>query len=250
MNQSKVVTCGNWLHYISLLNLVVIVIVICGRMFFAWQPMLSFRTFFYGIQFGLVLAVIALLLLAWSYFKKEKELTKPAALSFFNGLAPILAALLVAGPGVFTLPLIHDISTDTENPPAFSAAVALRTVEDNDHEYGGESIASQQHSAYPNIKPLLTEMSTNEALAHTLDTAISLGWTVIDFGLSDVDKGDGRLEAYEETEIFGFIDDVTIRITPLETGSRIDIRSASRLGLGDIGANAARIERFVNKFKE
>lgn len=241
---------GRWLHYLSVLNLLIIVLAISGRMFLSWQPMFSFRVFFYGLQIGLGLAVIALLLLVWSYFRKTASPVRHKLFSLLNGLLPMLIALVVAGPGVFSLPLIHDISTDMQNPPPFTSAINLRTEDDNDHQYAGETIAKQQRAAYPNIKPLLTKMSPNDALAHSLETVVGLGWTVIDFRLSDTGKEDRYLEAFDETKVFGFIDDISIRITPIDTGSRIDIRSASRLGLGDLGANAARIQRFINKFNE
>ncbi len=241
---------GRWLNYLALLNLLIIVLAIAGRMLLDWPPMFAFRVFFYGMLIGLALALVALCRLAWSYRKKPAGSIRHTLFSLISALLPALIALIVAGPGALGLPLIHDISTDMDNPPPFSAAAGLRTADDNDHRYAGEAIAQQQRVAYPDIKPLLTRMPVDEALAHSLETALGLGWTVIDFGQSDAETGAAYLEAFAETRLFGFVDDISIRIRPTDAGSRIDIRSASRLGLGDLGANAARIAEFINRFNE
>ena len=239
-----------WFQYLSILNLLLIVVAIIGRITLDWQPMLSFRLFFYAIQFGLGMAVIALFLLAWCYFKKAASSIKPVIFGLLNSLLPVLVSLLIAGPSLFSLPLIHDISTDTLDPPVFYAAVSLRTADENSLEYERDKTKiSQQEAAYPDIQPLLSAMPPKTAFTHALNTSSALGWTLIDSGLDET-SAVGSLEAFEQTAIFGFIDDVSIRIKPENGGSRIDIRSVSRLGLGDLGANANRIRKFIRKFNE
>ena len=71
----------------------------------------------------------------------------------------------------------------------------------------------------------------------------SLGWELI-----GNDPVTGRIEAFERTTLFGFIDDVVIRVAATPEGTRIDVRSKSRIGGGDVGANAARIQRFVAEY--
>ena len=44
----------------------------------------------------------------------------------------------------------------------------------------------------------------------------------------------------------GFRDDVVIRVSAAGAGTRVDMRSASRYGLSDFGANAARIRSLLD----
>jgi uncharacterized protein (DUF1499 family) len=140
------------------------------------------------------------------------------------------------------LPYIHDITTDTQNPPAFVSILPLRKNADNPSEYGGAEIAAQQIKAYPDVKPLVVKLPADAAFEQALTAARSLGWKII-----DASKNEGRIEAVDTTFWFGFKDDVIIRITPIEARSRIDVRSVSRVGRSDVGTNAKRIRAF---FKE
>jgi uncharacterized protein (DUF1499 family) len=141
-----------------------------------------------------------------------------------------------------SVPPIHDITTDTENPPEFSAILPLRADSPNPPEYAGPEVAARQQEAYPDIRPLRLPVSPDIAFARSLNAARSLGWEIV---ASDAEEG--RIEASDRTMWFGFVDDVVIRITPLDDGSQIDIRSKSRIGGSDVGANARRIRRFLDR---
>ncbi|MBI3607562.1 MAG: DUF1499 domain-containing protein [Nitrospirae bacterium] len=160
----------------------------------------------------------------------------------------VLLGLLVAGlPSWYVwkardLPAIHDISTDTDHPPAFSAVTPLRRGSPNPVEYGGEEIADRQHRAYPDIQPLLMHASVDHAFEHVLEAAREMGWDIV-----DANPAQGRLEAMATTFWFGFKDDVVVRVSPTEIGSRIDVRSVSRVGRSDIGTNARRIRGYLAK---
>ena len=67
-----------------------------------------------------------------------------------------------------------------------------------------------------------------------------MGWTIV-----AADDAAGRIEASDRSRWFGFTDDIVVRITPSGSGSRIDLRSSSRLGRSDFGVNAARIETYL-----
>jgi uncharacterized protein (DUF1499 family) len=140
------------------------------------------------------------------------------------------------------LPMIHDITTDTQNPPKFVAALPLRKSALNPPEYGGPAVAAQQVKAYPDIRPLVLKISPNTAFEKALGATRRMGWQII-----DTDQGQGRIEASATTFWFGFVDDVVIRITPVNSGSRIDVRSESRVGKSDIGTNAKRIRIFLKE---
>ncbi|MFQ5580933.1 MAG: DUF1499 domain-containing protein [Nitrospiria bacterium] len=140
------------------------------------------------------------------------------------------------------VPPIHDISTDTENPPSFVAILPLRKDAPNSAEYGGPEIAVRQHTAYPEVKPAKLNRSPDLAFAQVLATARERGWDIV-----AADLNEGRIEATDTTLWFGFKDDIVIRIIPVDKGSRVDVRSVSRVGLSDVGTNARRIQNFLDQ---
>jgi len=140
------------------------------------------------------------------------------------------------------LPRIHDISTDTENPPLFVAVIPFRKGAPNASDYGGPETALKQREAFPDIQPLMLDMAPEKAFDKALSVAQKMSWHIV-----DVDKENMRIEATDTTVWFGFQDDIVIRITPLANKSRIDVRSVSRVGLSDVGTNAARIRKYFRE---
>lgn len=146
-----------------------------------------------------------------------------------------LSALLSGGGA----PPIHDITTDTENPPAFVAAVALN--EPGRTEYEGEAVAEQQRAAYPDIVPATLPVAPDAGFDRALAAVEQMGWEIL-----EADAAGGRIEATDRTFWFGFADDVVVRVTDTgDGGSRVDVRSLSRVGVGDLGANANRVREFL-----
>jgi uncharacterized protein (DUF1499 family) len=138
------------------------------------------------------------------------------------------------------VPPIHDITTDTDNPPAFVAALKLRPQDANTVAYE-KDVAGKQRAAYPDIAPVKAKLAPAEAFKRALDAANAMpGWTVV-----DADPASGRIEANETSRWFRFTDDVVIRVAPDGTGSRIDVRSVSRVGRSDFGVNAARVRAYT-----
>jgi len=140
------------------------------------------------------------------------------------------------------VPMIHDITTDTETPPAFVAILSLRAGAPNTAEYGGPELAAQQRTGYPNLRPLTLEAPPTQAFTHALAVAREMGWEI-----AASEPAGGRIEATDTTFWFGFKDDVVVRITPAGSGSRIDVRSVSRVGKSDIGTNAKRISEYLGR---
>ncbi len=159
-----------------------------------------------------------------------------------------LAALIVPFHMYLTarsVPAIHDITTDTSNPPQFDAILDLRKDAPNSTEYGGEALAEQQKKAYPDIAPLIIALPPAQAFERARAAVQSMGWQVV-----SADSAKGFIEATDTTLWFGFKDDIVIRITPQGNGSRVDLRSLSRVGKSDVGANAHRIRRFLTAMKK
>jgi uncharacterized protein (DUF1499 family) len=148
-----------------------------------------------------------------------------------------------------SVPPIHDITTDTANPPEFVAAKALRANAPNGSEYGAseawpaEKLALATQEAYPELESINSTLSFGDAVDRAELTLKEMGLEII-----AVDKAAGIVEATATTRWFGFKDDMVIRIVSVESGSTIDLRSMSRVGQGDVGANAARISEFVAQF--
>jgi len=144
-----------------------------------------------------------------------------------------------------SVPRIHDITTDTTSPPEFVALLRLRKSDENSPAYGGGEVAVRQLKAYPDIIPLMLPVPSDQAFERALAVARRLGWQII-----DADKTTGRIEAVATTFWFGFKDDIVIRLRQKDSGSRVDIRSESRVGVSDLGKNAERIRKFLKAMKE
>ncbi len=142
-----------------------------------------------------------------------------------------------------SVPPIHDITTDLENPPAFDAVVPLRTGAANPLERP-DMLATQQREGYPNLGPVTLPVPPAQAFDRALAIAQAKGWDVV-----TADKSTGRIEATDTTRFFGFKDDVVIRLTPWGSGTRVDLRSVSRVGRSDVGTNARRIEDFLDELE-
>ncbi|HET9046983.1 MAG TPA: DUF1499 domain-containing protein, partial [Casimicrobiaceae bacterium] len=166
--------------------------------------------------------------------------------------APLTVALVVAAASAAVplywfqqahkIPPINDITTDMTNPPEFKAILALRANAPVPATYAGEATAKQQAVGYPDIRPAIVAMAPAAAFAAALADAQQMGWDIV-----ASDSATGRIEATATTPWFGFKDDVVVRVTPADKGSRIDIRSVSRVGKGDLGANARRIRDYLAK---
>lgn len=141
------------------------------------------------------------------------------------------------------LPNIHDITTDPFDPPVFNSLMAMRKTVPNGADYGGIEIAKQQQKAYSDIKSLVVKGTPADTVQKAIDAARSMGWEIV---ASDAQAG--RIEATDTTTWFGFKDDIIVRVrSDPSGGSRIDVRSVSRVGSSDVGANAKRVRKYLSK---
>jgi uncharacterized protein (DUF1499 family) len=143
------------------------------------------------------------------------------------------------------LPDINDITTDTDVPPAFLNVNFIRKSQENDLSYNTEW-APIQRKYYPDVQPLFS-LKSKDVVYSAIERLIEArGWDVV-----AMYSGAGIVEATARTPIFGFRDDVVIRITQIEAGKvRVDMRSCSRVGSGDFGVNAERIVSFMSDLSE
>jgi uncharacterized protein (DUF1499 family) len=210
----------------------------------------------YGYQWGLWELGTGFTLLRYSAYTAIALTVVSAASiwflreSVFRAKAYAVIILLLMGSATVTalywqhqarsVPPIHDITTDMENPPEFVAMVRLRADAPNPPEYEGEETARQQREAYPHIQPLVIEADLQEVMDAAVVVVAGRGWELV-----AINRNDGRIEATEKLAWFGFKDDVVIRFTEENGSTRVDMRSKSRIGRSDIGVNAKRIERFM-----
>jgi uncharacterized protein (DUF1499 family) len=200
----------------------------------------SFQLLTYTVYLS---AAVFLVGMVMSLVKRaDVDLAKSARTAALIALLPMIGI----GTQVFTaksVPGIHNISTDVVNPPKFDKVVALRGENTNPLEYNIEKLATIQTEAYPKVKTLITDLSVIDAHARAKTVVESMGLELVN---SDVSNG--IIEATETTTIWGFKDDVVVRIAAQGDSTAIDLRSVSRIGMSDLGANAKRIEKFLAKF--
>lgn len=200
-------------------------------------PMTGFYVFAIGLLSGLVALLLGSIGL-WSTRASGGKSGRGRALLGFGLGALALAVLVAARPGA-EVPPINDITTDTEDPPRFVAAEEIPANHGRDLAYPGAEFADQQRAGYPDLAPQRLDRPPAQALADVRTAAEGLGWVV-----TTEDPATGHLEATDTTRFFRFVDDVVVRVRPAGTGSAgaiVDIRSKSRDGRGDLGANATRI---------
>jgi uncharacterized protein (DUF1499 family) len=151
------------------------------------------------------------------------------------------AVLVIKGRG--TAP-IHDVTTDTDNPPQFVDVLPVRerTKALNPVAYGGARVADLQKRSYPDIRSLHLDVAPSQAFTRAQAAVQAMHWDLV-----AATPEAGRLEATDTTALFGFKDDVVVRVAAEGSGSRIDVRSLSRVGGGDLGANANRIRLYLQR---
>jgi uncharacterized protein (DUF1499 family) len=153
-----------------------------------------------------------------------------------GAVAALAGAIVLLGPisGAWAArgkPMIHDITTDLDDPPRF-AVLPVAPYEARAGEI--------QRQAYPRVMPRLFDAPPADAFQRAQAAAESLRWEIV-----SARPDQGVLEATDTTSWFGFKDDIVVRIHPAGGGSRIDVRSTSRVGKSDVGTNAKRIREFL-----
>jgi len=229
-------------HFAVLLGVVAALLLLAagpGTRFELWDYRTGFQLMRWAAFAGLAAAALALVMLLLPRTRR-------------SGIALLLVALALGLGAAFVpwtalrqaraLPPIHDITTDTERPPQFAAILPLRAGALNPAAYGGPDVARAQIGAYPELRTHRMDATHADAFGHALQAARDMGWEIV-----AADAAAGRIEATDTTFWFGFKDDVVVRVEADGAGSRIDVRSVSRVGVGDVGANARRIRAYLQK---
>lgn len=218
-----------------------------------WRIGFGLMTYMWGryVLFGAL--AIALIALPLAFFTPPRR-----------GMGSALLALLIPalglGYGIYigakarNVPVIHDITTDMVEPPGFSEQVAAARAAvpgGNGLDLGskrtsdGRAFMELQREAYPDIAHISTSVDAARAFEAALALAREQGWAI---GRTDAQAG--AIEAVTESFWYGFKDDIAIRVRPDGSGARVDMRSVSRVGMGDLGANAARMRPYLAELRE
>ncbi len=246
-----------------------------------WAPLYGFGTLATGWGSKLAMAALGFGVIALLIGVVKAPRVKPVILALFAILiaGTILGRLYSFRELALTLPPLHDVQTDWDDPIRFSEAMmaaraadgAINPVEDdplvamtaeaNWPKTGGKRVADVQEAAendptlsvapgeggpYPQIATLYTRADPTKVYALAVDLVKSEGWEIVS-QTPATGTSEGQIEATARTGAFGFKDDVAIRVRPTEDGgARVDMRSISRVGLSDIGANALRLSRYMD----
>jgi len=198
---------------------------------------------------ALVLALVAILLAfaaGIAIWREGVGGVREAVTALLVGVA-LIAYPLYLGVKAYRLPAIYDVTTDPIDPPRFEAIARLRPRDANPVTYAGLYTAEQQRAAYSDIEPDLTNSSPQEAYDAALKVITKRKWHIVDARPPQpAAPREGRIEAVARTPILGFRDDVVVRVRATADGARIDVRSASRYGRHDLGANAARVRALID----
>ena len=195
----------------------------------------------YALYLGAAGAALALLGLVLPKVRAEGAGTLVLALILGAGVAAVPVGVRQIASGK---PFIHDITTDLDDPPAFVAVVPLRENAPNPPGYGGEDVAELQRSGYPDLGPARFDAPPDRVFSAAVETVDSMGWDRV-----AADAEAGRIEATDTTFWYGFKDDVVIRIRAAADGTRVDVRSKSRVGGSDLGKNAERIADYLDRLE-
>lgn len=206
-----------------------------------------------GSRFALGLALLALVVLAAS-----GPAVRMGLVSFFVGILMLPAAgvlglagailaviALVRGSGGILRPIIALVlGSAVAVVPAAGYVLARSVPPINDISTDPKEQTDAQRSAYPDLKPLRLAVAPNVAFERAKGAIEEAGWQIV-----REDPSAGRIEAVATTFWFGFKDDVLVRIAADGAGSRVDIRSKSRVGKGDLGTNAQRIRTYQRRLQ-
>lgn len=223
----------------AVIGLVCLAVGALGTKLGIWSFTAGLGLFALGGALGALALVLGLIALIVSIVKRlsAERSTTAVGVVIAAVIVGVFGSQFLAAQGV---PPIHNISTDTIDPPAFNKVVALRGEGSNPLEYDAAKLADVQKKAYPDVQPLVSDVAPGEMFNRAKAVLEKMELEIV-----NADSDNGILEGTATTFWFGFKDDVVVRVRPQGNGSIVDIRSVSRVGLSDVGVNAKRIRAIL-----
>ena len=214
-----------------------------GSRFGLWHFGTGFQFMFTGTYVSAAVAVLGIAIGFFAWRGGRRQHLAPVGV----GVAASLVALAAVGlqySAMTEVPPIHDVSTDTVDPPRFETMVDLRGPNTNPLDYTPEE-ARHREQSYPDVETLRLAAAPSDSFDRAVAAARDSGWEI-----AREDRAGMVLEATATTFWFGFKDDVVVRVRADGAGgSLVDARSVSRVGMSDLGANAARITAFLRRLE-
>jgi hypothetical protein len=235
---------AGWSAYLAALSIPVLIIAAIGHRARLIEATPTYSIIALGFSLA-ALAVIAALAAFIAIWRDGRKGTAAAVRGFVLGLV-VLVMPAVGAWDIVTYPRLTDISTDLLDPPRFTRAIFDRSADDGAIVAPGEYEAALQKEAYPDIVPRHYPVSTARVYQEAKTIVDERGWEVVTAHEPSDDNPAGTIEAVAVTLIFGFRQDVVIRVAPDGDGSLVDMRSAARNAAHDLGSDAARIRRFFD----
>ncbi len=202
----------------------------------------------FGVAIAGALVAVALGVVSLVTIWREGHIGAGRAVSGVLLSVAMLALPLWSLPNLLALPRIHEVTTDLDRPPAFQKLAGIRTGDGvNPPDYEKDELALQT-KAYPDIKPLPVNRPMADTFSAVRDAVKNLQWNVV----SEQPPADGRsgtIEAVDRSMIFGFTDDIVIRVSGAGREARVDVRSSSRHGQHDLGRNAEHVRTLFSEVK-
>ncbi|MGO9545458.1 MAG: DUF1499 domain-containing protein [Rhodomicrobium sp.] len=236
---------ARWSYRIAVLAILVFAGVFVWHRFFGLATPLALKAFGAAVAVALISLTLAAAALV-NIWNDGSLGAGRAGFALFLSLL-LLAVPLWSLPDLLNLPRIYDVTTDPGSPPAFDRIAKIRQGQANSAHYD-PSFRPLQMAAYPDIKALIVSRPLVDVYSAVRETVKALNWKVIDEQAPEGGRT-GYMEAVDRTWIFGFTDDVAIRVTGSARAAKIDIRSSSRFGQHDLGRNARRIRLFLGEIK-
>ncbi|MDH3732015.1 MAG: DUF1499 domain-containing protein [Gemmatimonadota bacterium] len=203
-----------------------------------WSFGLGFGILAAGVLVGLVAGVVGLVVIV-----KQRRLPREVKTGGPEAAVVIaVAIILIFTPFVSTalrVPPIHQVSTDLVDPPTFRAISDLRGPDANPVVLTTDGADAQQ-AYYPWIRPMIVPVRADEAY----EAALTVLKERMVLAIVASDPLERVIEATDTSFWFGFKDDFVVRVRFDQRGARVDVRSISRVGQGDLGVNADRVGRF------
>ena len=244
---NKTSRLGTLLLVIAILAAIAVAVLMFGSRLGLWDPSTGFR------QVRVYLNPIGYVVTGLGVLGLLSQLVTRNGMGIFKTFLVTVIGLCILIPFFFMgkiappapTPPIHDITTNMEVPPKFLVLDETRDYAKNSLVYGGPDVADFQKKFYSDIAPIETSKSPADAYAEALRVAQASGWEIV-----AQDDSALRYEATARTPVYNFADDVVVVVSATASGSRVDIRSVSRVGRGDQGKNAARVRKFIADFQK
>lgn len=209
-----------------------------------------------------IVAVVALVSLIIGLIKKPRRLPV-LAIGAIGLIIPLgMFASLASTAGVASANPIHDVATDTANPPSFSAETMAERAESEANTLNDYQVPLGELEAFKSLNTAEPELAIKSHAqiindtyaglsplplggASKADATAAVAAAMGEMGLRNIrpDAENGTVEGVAVTFWYGFKDDVVARIGE----QQIDFRSVSRVGRSDLGANAKRIAELREK---